>query len=86
MNKRRKFLTQLGVLAGGMAILPSFSSILKDHSKRKFGIQLYSLRDEFPKGVENVIKKVANAGYSYVEGYGYSEKDGFWGVTPKNFK
>lgn len=86
MNKRREFLTQFGLLAGGMCILPSFTSVLNDHGKRKFGIQLYSLRDELPKGVENVIKKIANAGYSYVEGYGYSEKDGFWGLNPKTFK
>ena len=86
MNKRREFLTQFGLLAGGMCILPSFTSVLNDYEKRKFGIQLYSLRDELPKGVENVIQKIANAGYSYVEGYGYSEKDGFWGLKPKTFK
>ncbi|OYX86455.1 MAG: xylose isomerase [Flavobacteriales bacterium 32-34-25] len=86
MNKRREFLIQFGLLAGGMCILPSFTSVLNDHGKRKFGIQLYSLRDELPKGVENVIKNIANAGYSYVEGYGYSEKDGFWGLNPKTFK
>lgn len=86
MYKRREFLTQLGFLVGGMIILSSFTGIFKGHSKRKFGIQLYSLRDELPKGLENVIQKVANSGYSYVEAYGYSEKSGFWGVSPKAFK
>ena len=80
MNKRREFITQLGLLAAGVAIAPSFGCMAMPKSK-KFGIQLYSLREQLPKGVEDVIAKVAKAGYSYVEGYGYSLENGFWGLT-----
>jgi sugar phosphate isomerase/epimerase len=86
MNKRREFITQLGLIAGGITLLPSFACALEKERRRKFGIQLYSLRDELAKGVESVIKKVADAGYSYVEGYGYSETNGFWGLMPQQFK
>jgi sugar phosphate isomerase/epimerase len=86
MNNRREFLTQLGLIAGGITLLPSCASALKSQTQRKFGIQLYSLREELPKGVENVIEKITQAGYSYVEGYGYSDKDGFWGIKPQDFK
>lgn len=86
MNDRRKFLTQFALIAGGVALVPSFACGLAEAQKKKFGIQLYSLRDEFKNGVENVIKKVADAGYSYVEGYGYSEEDGFLGIKPQQLK
>lgn len=86
MNTRREFITKLGLVAGGVALLPSLGCDLKPQKKAKFGIQLYSLRDELPKGVAHVIKKVAGAGYAYVEGYGYSKTDGFWGFKPQQFK
>ncbi len=86
MNKRREFIGQLGLLAAGIAIAPSLGCMMPIPKSKKFGIQLYSLREQLPKGVENVIAKVAKAGYSYVEGYGYSLKNGFWGLTSKEFK
>lgn len=86
MNKRREFITQLGLMAGGITLMPSLACVLAEKKKKEFGIQLYSLRDELPKGVEQVIEKVANAGYSYVEGYGYSNANGFWGMKPQEFK
>ncbi len=83
--KKREFLTQMGILTTGALILPSINSFAGEKNM-PFGIQLYSLRDEPPKGVETVISKVAEAGYSYVEAYGYSFDDGFWGLSPKEFK
>lgn len=53
---------------------------------KKIGIQLYSLREELPKGVDKAIGEVANAGYKYVEGYGYSVEKGFWGLSPIEYK
>ncbi|RRN77537.1 sugar phosphate isomerase/epimerase [Pseudoxanthomonas sp. SGD-10] len=56
-------------------------------AKREYGLQLYSLRNEFGKqSVEDVVAKVAKAGYSFVEPYGYSKEKGFWGLSPKQFK
>lgn len=53
---------------------------------KKNGIQLYSLRDEFSKDIDKPFKELSNAGYKYVEGYGYSIKNGFWGLTVSEYK
>lgn len=50
------------------------------------GLQLYSLRDQIAgEGIEVVIPKVAAAGYTEVETYGYSKEDGFWGLDANAF-
>src|SRR6476646_6337165 len=85
MNKRREFIAQLAVLAAGAAIAPSLGCMTMPQNK-KFGIQLYSLREQLPNKVEEVIAKVAKAGYSFVEPYGYTLKNGFWGFSSKEFK
>ncbi len=84
-QNRRGFLTQLGVLAVGATILPSVSCVASNKAKT-FGIQLYSLREELPNNVEQVISKIASAGYSSVETFGYSKEHGFWGLSPEAFK
>lgn len=83
--KKREFLTKMGVLTAGALVLPSVGCFGGEKSM-PFGIQLYSLRNELPKGVEAVISKVAEAGYSFVEAYGYSFDTGFWGLSAKEFK
>lgn len=83
--KKREFLTQMSILSAGLLVLPSIGCIAKEKSI-PFGIQLYSLRDQLKSGVENVISEVAKAGYHFVEAYGYSAIDGFWGLTPAQFK
>lgn len=84
-NSRRTFIKQIGLVTAGAALLPYLGCAATAQTK-KFGIQLYSLRDEFPKGVENVIAQIAKAGYSYVEGYGFSDKNGYFGLSPEKFK
>jgi sugar phosphate isomerase/epimerase len=81
MNSRRNFIKQTGIAAAGAILIPSFAF----KSSKKVGIQLYSLRDELPKDVKGVIKKVAQAGYKEVETYGYSLENKFWGLDPKAF-
>jgi sugar phosphate isomerase/epimerase len=49
------------------------------------GLQLWSMRDQLPNNVPTVIGKVAKAGYKEVETYGYSKKNGFWGLDAKAF-
>lgn len=49
------------------------------------GLQLYSLRDIIGKDVKGIIAKVAAIGYKEVETFGYSSKDGFWGLDAKAF-
>lgn len=50
-----------------------------------FGLQLYTLRDDFPKDPKAVLKQVADMGYKQVEGY--EGKDGiFWGMGAAGWK
>lgn len=50
-----------------------------------FGLQLYTLRDDFPKDPKGVLKQVADMGYKQVEGY--EGKQGiFWGMKDDEFK
>jgi sugar phosphate isomerase/epimerase len=83
MNSRRIFLKQAGIAAAAGLLLPSFACV---KSSKAVGLQLYSLRDLLPQDPRGVIAKVAAAGYKEVETYGYSVKDGFWGLDPKSFK
>uniref|UniRef100_UPI0025E19045 twin-arginine translocation signal domain-containing protein n=1 Tax=uncultured Mucilaginibacter sp. TaxID=797541 RepID=UPI0025E19045 len=84
MNKtsRRKFLTQAGMVTAAAMIAPNLLSAKSGHIA---GLQLYSLRDQLPKDVKGYIAKVAGAGYKEVEPFGYSKKDGFWGLDAKAF-
>nr|WP_199076009.1 sugar phosphate isomerase/epimerase [Pedobacter sp. ASV19] len=83
MNSRRTFIKQTGIAAAGVLLVPSLAF---KPANKKVGIQLYSLRDQLPKDVKGVIRKVAQAGYKEVETYGYSVKDKFWGLDPKAFR
>jgi len=82
MNSRRSFLKKSGLFATGVALAPSFAF---SKPKKVVGVQLYSLRDIIGKDVKGVIEKVAAIGYKEVETYGYSVKDKFWGLAPKEF-
>jgi len=55
-------------------------------NKKEIGLQLYTLRDELPKNVKAVLEKVASAGFTTVETYGFSIKDQFWGLSPIELK
>jgi len=48
-------------------------------------LQLYSLRDQLPADVKGCIAKVAAAGFTEVETFGYSKQNGFWGLDAKAF-
>jgi len=84
MISRRNFLINSSVAAAAALLVPSFVMAAAD--KRVVGLQLYSLRDELPKDVKGTIAKIAKAGFKEVETYGFSIKDQFWGLTPKEFK
>ncbi|GAA4339581.1 sugar phosphate isomerase/epimerase [Mucilaginibacter gynuensis] len=82
MTNRRTFLAQAGLAGAAMLIAPK---MLSAKGINKVGLQLYSLRDYLPKDVKGVTAKVAQAGYKEVETYGYSKKDGFWGLDAKAY-
>jgi len=54
-------------------------------SLEEFGIQLYTLRDDFPKDPKGVLTKIAGYGFKQIEGY-EGEKGLFWGMGNIDFK
>ena len=83
MIQRREFLINASLALGALAIAPSFAYNAK---KRNIGLQLYSLRASLPKDVKGVLSQVGKAGFSEVETYGFSIKNGFFGTNVKDFK
>ncbi|WP_119789669.1 sugar phosphate isomerase/epimerase family protein [Flavobacterium anhuiense] len=83
MISRRNFIVTTGLAATAVLASPSFALTM---NKKEIGLQLYTLRDELPKDVKGTLEKVAKAGYTTVETYGFSIKDQFWGLTPIELK
>ena len=51
----------------------------------KFGIQLYTLKEDFPKDPKGVLKQLSSMGFSQIEGF--EGKQGlFWGMGNVDFK
>jgi sugar phosphate isomerase/epimerase len=80
---RRKFLGQSALLTTGIIAMPK---LMLAKTNQKYGLQLFSLREQLPKDVKGVIAKVAEAGYKQVETFGYSKEHGFWGLSAAEFK
>jgi len=83
MISRRNFIVTTSLAATAVLASPSFALTM---NKKEIGLQLYTLRDELPKDVKGTLEKVAKAGYTTVETYGFSIKDQFWGLTPQELK
>ncbi|TDW52632.1 secreted protein [Flavobacterium sp. 270] len=83
MTSRRTFIKNSSLAAVAVLTLPSLAFTM---NKKEIGLQLYTLREELPKNVKGVLEKVAAAGYTTVETYGFSIKDQFWGLTPSELK
>ncbi|SHM98505.1 sugar phosphate isomerase/epimerase family protein [Mucilaginibacter sp. OK098] len=80
---RRKFLGQSALFTTGIITMPK---LMFAKTNQKYGLQLFSLREQLPKDVKGVIAKVAAAGYKQVETFGYSKENGFWGLSAVEFK
>jgi sugar phosphate isomerase/epimerase len=83
MIKRRDFIINSGLALGALAIAPSLAFSGKS---KNIGLQLYTLRESFPKDVKGVLEYVAKSGYKEVETYGFSAEKGFFGTSAKDFK
>lgn len=90
--KRRDFIKIGGSLAASLAIAPLSGNliskgILNGNSKKakKFGLQLYSLRDILPQDPKGILKQVASFGYKQIEGY-EGPSGLFWGMKNTEFK
>ena len=90
--KRRDFL-KFGAAGTGLAFSSIagnslLSSLLQEENAKKvkkFGLQLYTLRADFPKDPKGILKQVAGFGYKQVESF-EGPKGMFWGMTNKEFK
>lgn len=79
--KRKQFIIQLALVAAGLKA----SSFMK--SKKEIGIQLWSLKMAMQKNVDEALKRVAEAGYSFVEPAGHDLNAGtFHGLKPKELR
>ncbi len=92
-HNRRSFLKATGMLASGLVVgaqaTKAFGAMNMEESNaaalKKFGLQLYSLRDDLPKDPKGVLKQVASFGYKQVESF-EGEKGMFWGMSNREFK
>lgn len=98
---RRSFLRQAGVLATGMVTLPQLacnttpketttmetteSLAAPSPSLDKFGIQLYTLRDDLPNDPKGILKELSSFGYKQIEGF-EGDQGMFWNMGHKDFK
>ena len=82
-NTRRDFFKQSALVTASTLLLPSFSFSM--HPKQKYGVQLYSFRDEMAKDAMGTLKQIAAIGIKKIESA--RSKDGlYYGLTPKKMK
>lgn len=79
---RRDFILQTSALAATTLLLNPFEVEAK--KLKRFGVQLYSVRDQMPKDAKGTMKKLANMGYKQFESYG--GPDFLWGMSSKEAK
>ena len=88
---RREFLLKSGAFASAFALSPWAatskldSSAISNGSIARFGLQLYTLRDDLPKDPKGILKQVANFGYKQIEGY-EGASGLWWGLGAREFK
>lgn len=87
MQKRRDFIRTSAVLASYLALNPlqTFGGITKSPVTKKFGIQLYTLRDIINENPKGILKSLAGFGYTQIESY-EGPQGIFWGMSPREFK
>lgn len=89
--KRRSFIQTGCSATAGLLVAATgtdwLGNLFTDDQARvkSFGLQLWTLRDDFPKDPKGVLKKVADLGYKHVESF-EGPKGMFWGMTNKEFK
>ncbi len=84
MNTRRNFLKASGTLAAGSLLLPQLSHAAKV-TKRKLGLQLYTVRKEMLEDAAGTLQQLARLGYKEIES-AKSEKGNYYGLQPKEIK
>jgi sugar phosphate isomerase/epimerase len=81
LNSRRTFLKTSAVFSASILISP----YLFANEKRAIGLQLYTVRDYMQKDPEATLAKIAQIGYTSLEGATYTGSEMFYGMTPSAF-
>ncbi len=81
MTTRRSFLKTTSVLSAGLLMAPSEFKI----KSPLIGLQLYTVRDAMAKDPISTLARVAQIGYTSVEGATYTGTQKFYGMSPKEF-
>ena len=89
MKYTRKDFIRSGVgVAGAVTLSPfldNFASTDNIHKIKRFGIQLYMVRDLFEKDPKGTLKQIAALGYKQIESYERAPGI-YWGMTNLDFK
>lgn len=91
-NNRRNFIKQAAVLSLALPLLPGCKGEKKEampvetpkakFSLDKYGIQLWSVRDDMAKDSKATLKALSTYGYNIIESF-QGDKGVFWGMTAK---
>ena len=85
---RRNFLKTSAAITAGVSLsgLPLLScGIDVAGTEKKYGLQLYTVRNDVAKNLAGTLEYVAKAGYSQIELYGFDGKS-FFGKSPAELK
>ncbi len=83
MLKRRNFLLQSSALTAGTLFFPS--CMFASDAGTKYGVQLYSFRDEMAKDAIGTLKQIAAVGIKEIES-ARSSKGHYYGLSPEEMK
>lgn len=83
MITRRKFLARSSTATVGGLLLPSFAFSV--HDKQKYGVQLYTFRDEMAKDARGTLKQIAAIGVKKIES-ARSKEGLYYGLSPREMK
>jgi|SRR5690554_5165107 len=90
MKERRDFIKNLGALALGSVLLPSFAEAsIKSNNLSKvkdIGIQLYTVRKEMVADPTGTLKQLAALGIKEIESASDRTKGAYYGLQPKEMK
>ncbi len=81
MTTRRSFIKSTSLLSAGILLAPEELT----RKKHLIGLQLYTVRDAMAKDPSGTLAKVAQIGYTSVEGATYTGTQKFYGMSPSEF-
>ncbi|MDB5138000.1 MAG: xylose isomerase [Mucilaginibacter sp.] len=81
MTSRRSFIKTSALLSAGLLVAPNLFA----YDKKYIGLQLYTVRDYMQKDPAATLARVAQIGYTSVEGATYTGSEKFYGMESSAF-